>query len=766
MREKAGKALARLCACLPSDLLESVLGELTDMLHEESAPATVHGALFSLGCLAMYHVLSEAQLDALLPSLPPFLLYRLQQSSSSSTQRDAACFVVWAAAHYHSRCRALASPSILSALVLLALTDRAVNTRRAAAAVLQEIVGRTGEQVPEGLRLVNTLTYAVLGNQQWIFSAVIPKTAEIEAFRDDVLSRLRWIAENQDDFGAVELAGKAVFFTACRIPAALADTLLFPLLRTDWKQLTKRVKSGYLVLLAQTLGGLAKAEYALSQECMQELERFLPTLSLRHPCRGKSALLFRSCCALFLKNYILYLDMTHREGVSAHVIVSLLKQYFPLSIPGPWNTSDSHFGVEEACLTVLSRFVLKRNIPAGISYCHALAESALKSGTDYGIYLLGAIWWELTISLQPSLLTQLAASRSPDLTKAIAVVLGRLLRASSEEEWKKSGVEWLRVCCNQYQRDVRGDVGSWTRMAAISGMKEILLKMVWREAEHTQTPIRIYDTEIVTAYGNAHVVNGVEAEYQPTNYLPLSLGSLLFPEGVCYEESIPQNCGIPPHEIDKGLGDVLSPLLLKQLCEQHSCIREGCFDCLSILLRYAPPTTALLSEMKPILQQTYSDTNVINAAIRSLSNPALMPILLRGLIYLLGKSGPDMLDSDCYVFLQQVSNEEMIRPVVTELVAILGEELELSQNGFYPTVKTLLLCVQSYDCTDSLSEASYSQLIDLIEKGYNRYSRIIAVVQSLSELYEEVLSGFTEVPDAIRCGLLFLSSSFFQVFPF
>ena len=771
MREKTGKALARLCGCLPSDLLESVLGELTDMLGEEAAPASVHGALFCLGCMAMYRALSDAQLDALLPSLPPLLLYRLQQNSSSSTQRDAACFVIWATAHYYSHCHALTSPPLLDALVLLALTDRAVNTRRAAAAVVQEIIGRAGaDRVSGGLRLLNTLTYAALGNQQWIYCAVIPKTAEIESFRECVLARLRWIAENQDDFAVVELAGKAAFFSACRIPAVLADTLLLPLLRTDWGQLTKRVKSGYLVLLGQTLGGLAKAQYALSQECVEELDRFLPTLSPRHFGRGKTASLLRSCSALFLKNCVLYLDMTGREGVSPNVIVSLLKQFFPRSIAGSWNPSDSRFGVEEACLTVLSRFVLKRNITAGIDYCRTLAESALtesgrKCGTTHGFYLLGAIWWELTVSLQPSLLSLLSLSRTADMNEAIAVVMGRLLRVSSEKEWRASGVEWVRVCCNKYQRDVRGDVGSRTRMAAISGLKEILLKMVWRDAETTQTPIRIHDTEIVTAYGNAHVVKGVEAEYQPTTYLPLSLGSLLFPEGVCYEESIPQSCGIPPHEIDKELVDVLSPSLLKQLCEQHSCIREECFDCLSILLQYAPPTSTLILEMKPILQQPYSEKIVIDAVMQSLANPALRPIILRGVIYLVGRYVPDMLDAECFAFLRPLSNEETMRSVVTELVTILGEELELCQDGFYPAVKTLLLCVQAYDGTVARSAVPCAQLIEWIEKGYNRYSKIIAVVESLRELYEEMIYDFTSVSDVIRCGLLFLTSPFYQAIP-
>ncbi|KAK8828528.1 hypothetical protein WA577_000015, partial [Blastocystis sp. JDR] len=132
VREKAAKALARLCAFLPSDLFASVLDATLATLHDDPAPATAHGALFTLGCFATRHILSAAQADAVVAAMPPFLLYRLHQAAAPTAVRDTACFVLWAAAHYGAASPALTAPSTLQALVLLALTDRAVNTRRAA----------------------------------------------------------------------------------------------------------------------------------------------------------------------------------------------------------------------------------------------------------------------------------------------------------------------------------------------------------------------------------------------------------------------------------------------------------------------------------------------------------------------------------------------------------------------------------------------------------------------------------------------------------
>lgn len=121
--------------------------------------------------------------------------------------------MLWAAAHYGAASPALTAPSTLQALVLLALTDRAVNTRRAAGAVLQEIVGRRGaERVPQGLALLGLLNYAALGNAQWAFAALVPRVAALEAYGSCVLERMRWIAENQDDFGRRGAGGKGSVF--------------------------------------------------------------------------------------------------------------------------------------------------------------------------------------------------------------------------------------------------------------------------------------------------------------------------------------------------------------------------------------------------------------------------------------------------------------------------------------------------------------------------------------------------------------------------
>ena len=90
-------------------------------LHDDPAPATAHGALFTLGCFATRHILSAAQADAVVAAMPPFLLYRLHQAAAPTAVRDTACFVLWAAAHYGAASPALTAPSTLQALVLLAL---------------------------------------------------------------------------------------------------------------------------------------------------------------------------------------------------------------------------------------------------------------------------------------------------------------------------------------------------------------------------------------------------------------------------------------------------------------------------------------------------------------------------------------------------------------------------------------------------------------------------------------------------------------------
>ncbi|KAK9448551.1 armadillo-type protein [Limtongia smithiae] len=96
--------------------------------------------------------------------------------------RDAACYAAWSLfRHYPSLMSssntATLAQHLLSELVLVACFDREFNNRRAAAAAVQECVGRHGEVVPDlesGIALVQALDYFSIGNRTHSYLIVAP----------------------------------------------------------------------------------------------------------------------------------------------------------------------------------------------------------------------------------------------------------------------------------------------------------------------------------------------------------------------------------------------------------------------------------------------------------------------------------------------------------------------------------------------------------------------------------------------------------------
>ena len=834
VREKAAKALARLCAFLPSDLFASVLDATLATLHDDPAPATAHGALFTLGCFATRHILSAAQADAVVAAMPPFLLYRLHQAAAPTAVRDTACFVLWAAAHYGAASPALTAPSTLQALVLLALTDRAVNTRRAAGAVLQEIVGRRGaERVPQGLALLGLLNYAALGNAQWAFAALVPRVAALEAYGSCVLERMRWIAENQDDFGVVELAGKAVFFSAQRAATTVLTCVLQPILQANWAELPWRVFRGYLTLLAQGVGGFARAGVSLPREMVRECLRLLTVPPKRFHSRGRESSDLRNARLLLLKNLVLFCELTHDSGVSLNEIHSALTTFFPCPSPtsvgrlvggcvggcvggsvggsvggclaGSWPQRQLRFTVEEGCLQVLSRFLAQQAFAAGIQHCRQLADAAVASGTEYAVHLFGAIWWEVSLPLLPRLLQRLPHA-PPEVAEAITTVAGRLLRVGvGAPDWGELLVRWVNGGCACYARDIRGDVGSWARVATLGRLQEVLLARVWAAPQGT-LPARLDDPEIATAFGTAMAVPGCESEYQPLSFLPPGRGACLFPDATALVESLPQTRASSPREVEAAVSEAVVPAVLKQLCEQHAAVREAAFACLTTLLRHAAPAAVLTRSLSALLPTEFSHAGVIHAVIaalaterspvqslsQSLQQPAkqspssqessqessqqssqlssqlsndtpqsdLTPTLLRGLVYTVGGNTPTVTEQAVREFAARCAEEEVARRVATELVAILGEELERKQNGFYPALKTLLVCGESCDLPSVLEPTAMADLKGVMERAFQRFSGKVVVVRSLFELHQQLFSSYVSETDLIRASLPYLSCAF------
>ncbi|KAI0566825.1 tubulin folding cofactor D TBCD [Gracilaria domingensis] len=188
VRWSAAKGLARITSRLPTslafDVVESVM-QLFDERSEARADAALHGACLALaelvrrGLILPENALFAKAFDAV--RVAASFDMRRGANSVGSYVRDAACYAVWAIARaYESEHVAPFADVISESMIPVALLDREVNCRRAAAAALQECVGRLSEQLfQDGIQIITLADYFSLGDRNVSYMEIALKVATL-----------------------------------------------------------------------------------------------------------------------------------------------------------------------------------------------------------------------------------------------------------------------------------------------------------------------------------------------------------------------------------------------------------------------------------------------------------------------------------------------------------------------------------------------------------------------------------------------------------
>lgn len=187
VRWAAAKGVGRLAPRLPSSMASQLVDALCGSMAPGSGEGAWHGGCLALGELARRGALVPEQLPRVAPLLATALRYDVRRGPHSvgAPVRDAACYCVWAASRAFAPPHLAALASALAPeLVALACLDREVNCRRAAAAALQEAVGRLGggggSAVPHGIQLVALADYFSLGSRSFAYVTVAPACAALD----------------------------------------------------------------------------------------------------------------------------------------------------------------------------------------------------------------------------------------------------------------------------------------------------------------------------------------------------------------------------------------------------------------------------------------------------------------------------------------------------------------------------------------------------------------------------------------------------------
>ena len=127
----------------------------------DNYPEVIHGCCYALASLCSSHsVFDDTVLEIMKTTLPLFnTIYGIPEMYKSIVA-DAVCYLLWACVRQYTAVLSPILDEVLFTLILTCLTSDDLNIRRASAAVLQEFVGRLGnENVDHGLELVNLLSF-------------------------------------------------------------------------------------------------------------------------------------------------------------------------------------------------------------------------------------------------------------------------------------------------------------------------------------------------------------------------------------------------------------------------------------------------------------------------------------------------------------------------------------------------------------------------------------------------------------------------------
>ncbi|CAM9634190.1 unnamed protein product, partial [Ectocarpus sp. 8 AP-2014] len=260
VRWSAAKGIGRITERLPRELADDVVCSVLDLFVEAEWDGAWHGGCLALAELARRGLLLPERLPRACPLVRRALAYDVRRGAGGvgAHVRDAACYVCWAFARaYSPRVLGPHLPGLCDSMLSTALFDREVNVRRAAAAALQENVGRQGQQqsgeddgsgwsggggggVAHGIDIITAADYFSLGNRLQAYLNIGKTVAAFDRYRHHIVDTLRLDKLKHWDPELRRLSALALgriaslepaYAAETVLPAALGDTLSPDLLR-------------------------------------------------------------------------------------------------------------------------------------------------------------------------------------------------------------------------------------------------------------------------------------------------------------------------------------------------------------------------------------------------------------------------------------------------------------------------------------------------------------------------------------------------------
>ncbi len=500
-----GRVTERLPAICADDVLDAIL-ELCDDIENDNA---WHGACLTLAELARRGLLLPKRLGEVVPIVIRAIHYDIPrgQHSVGSHVRDAACYTCWAFARAYA-------PSVLKpyvsdlskCIVVASLFDREINCRRAASASFQECVGRQGaDNFKHGISILTTADYFSLGNRVDAYTTVAHSIAEFDEYRLAIIDHLyeekifHWDSEIRS-LASISLRGLVLME-----PTYFIETVL-PSLLSNAMHENLFVRHGAVIGIAEIVLALQNEEKGIaefngvSETLISSISGLFFAIEKARLYRGRGGEIMRAavsrlieCMAksrvpMTVKQQLGILDgldtnLKHPNEViqnaAAAALNALMRSYFPVGQNGPSER------LQNRVVDKYIKAVKEDDNPAATrGYALALGHLPAKLVAP-NKSVLDAVVDCLCYSSHPT--TLIGGQGDAETRKNSIKSLVRLCETvgigippdAQVATVALNKCQVMKVfqalfdAVEDYNTDRRGDVGSWSRIAAMNGMESL-----------------------------------------------------------------------------------------------------------------------------------------------------------------------------------------------------------------------------------------------------------------------------------------------------
>lgn len=506
VRWSCAKGIGRVTERLPAICADDVLDALLELCSDEEDDNAWHGTCLALAELARRGLLLPRRLDEVIPIVINAIQYDVPrgQHSVGSHVRDSACYTCWAFARAYS-------PSVLKpfvddlskAIVIASLFDREINCRRAASASFQECVGRQGaDNFLNGIAILTAADYFSLGNRVDAYTSVALQVANFDAYRRPIIDHLsqeklfHWDAEIR------ALSSKSLQRLTLLEPTYFVETVL--------PHLVECATNDNLCVRHGAVQGIAEITVALSES--KQYQAFYASsisssitdlvfeIEKKRLYRGRGGEIMRSAVSLLIqrisqanlhlsvKQQLGFLDtldtnLRHPNEViqisAGSALYYLMRNYFPIGVNGPSKRLQKRVvqSYIDAVITednpaVTRGFTLALGcLPSKLLACDSTTLDkvlcCLIQASNHTSLVGGQADAETRRNSIRSLVQiceEVGIGTSQNLTSSkVALTKSQLLQV----------FDAFFSALDDYSTDRRGDVGSWTRTAAMTGLEKL-----------------------------------------------------------------------------------------------------------------------------------------------------------------------------------------------------------------------------------------------------------------------------------------------------